>query len=486
MRPDDSDCLEIYRVLQKGHNECYSLTKNKYTLIGVFIHELMIYGTSCILHKRNHYKSSFDDVFPYMSSAYAKQQYPINHSIKDVKKLSVKHLIFQFLINFSSNIFSIFSKNLVYIEYKSYIAKDPREIILNFLLKGICVKFINREKLHLKKIESQNLILKNTLKNIADILNIDDNRIFVKNFTDYVAFYINNSSSDYFIKSKVLLTGTNGILQNRINSANFGSSGGSVIQIGHGEATGFVCDDPFMGYADSSFCDYYITYGLKFIDYGLYNKPLKGFNPILTYRSSDLVKSIYSEKVVNHQLVKKNNNILYIPTSMEGACAYGPFLQLSDGIYEEWIDSIMCQKKINPVYKSHPKSRAIDIDNKYQKSESINLSLCHNKYSVFILDFFSTAFTIVAATDKPIIYFNLGRQNIVDEVVNEIKSRAFWVDINMEMDFYVQIENAITEFNAKTKTYINHYTESYCLNNSSKTELDVFSDVIKTALNEKI
>ena len=54
------------------------------------------------------------------------------------------------------------------------------------------------------------------------------------------------------------------------------------------------------------------------------------------------------------------------------------------------------------------------------------------------------------------------------------------------MDFYVQIENAITEFNAKTKTYINHYTESYCLNNSSKTELDVFSDVIKTALNEKI
>ena len=85
------------------------------------------------------------------------------------------------------------------------------------------------------------------------------------------------------------------------------------------------------------------------------------------------------------------------------------------------------------------------------------------------------------ATDKPIIYFNLGQRNLFNEAEELLKKRAFWVDVDFDKDLSSQINRAIKDFNSRKKNYINHYTEKYSLSKNTNTEIDALENILNSA-----
>ena len=61
---------------------------------------------------------------------------------------------------------------------------------------------------------------------------------------------------------------------------------------------------------------------------------------------------------------------------------------------------------------------------------SDNFSYSYNQCDGYIFDHISTAFMIASATNKPIIYFNIGKRNLSIEAERIVKKRCFWIDID--------------------------------------------------------
>ena len=63
----------------------------------------------------------------------------------------------------------------------------------------------------------------------------------------------------------------------------------------------------------------------------------------------------------------------------------------------------------------------------YKNLKEIDLT----PYNFIVLDFMSTGFTLSVASSLPVIYFNLGLMNIASSVVDEMKKRVFWFDVDI-------------------------------------------------------
>ena len=72
----------------------------------------------------------------------------------------------------------------------------------------------------------------------------------------------------------------------------------------------------------------------------------------------------------------------------------------------------------------------------YGKSDikvlSQSFTECYEQCDAYIFDHISTAFMIAAATDKPIVYFNIGKRNLTSFAEKCVKKRCVWVDINIQ------------------------------------------------------
>ena len=69
------------------------------------------------------------------------------------------------------------------------------------------------------------------------------------------------------------------------------------------------------------------------------------------------------------------------------------------------------------------------------------------------------AFMIASATNKPIIYFNIGKRNLSIEAERIVKKRCFWIDIDPNNSN--ELKERIHEFQGMP--FSNHLTEKYSL-----------------------
>ena len=54
----------------------------------------------------------------------------------------------------------------------------------------------------------------------------------------------------------------------------------------------------------------------------------------------------------------------------------------------------------------------------------------YNNCDGYLFDMVASSFMLACATDKPIIYFNIGKRNLSSEAENLIKLRCIWIDID--------------------------------------------------------
>lgn len=444
---------------------------SKIDLIGVFFHEIMIYATNYYIIKTSKNEYTQEVKFPFLNSEYVQNLPKLNFEHTIERKRNIKYKIIKFIQLFSPISKSIDVEDNVDIDIKNFIIRNFFKYKFNDSLNT---------KIFIENKQEQIANLKLLLEKIAQVLDITAKENFILNFIEYVNCYISQKS--ILAQSDFLIVGSNARLSSRINSAIYLSQGKKVISFCHGEHSAFVLDEPVIGHVELSYCSDYITYGRKQDFEELrYALPIIKL-PKIHYRSSGVIKTYHNnQKNISDINLTNNSKVLYIPTLFSSNQRYGPFRDIEDSLYQKLQESIL-SLDYDITYKAHPKSK-IEVQLNHHKVVRENLKDVLLNYDFYILDYISTASALCVATDKPIIYFNLGMRNLQKEAKEIFKKRVYWVDIDMDKDFDTQINQAIEDFNLFNRKYVNEYTEKFSLAEYNKSEIEVLEEIIKESLN---
>lgn len=462
-RLEDQLALDVHDLLREKYNELAKEVGYYSNVVGVFFHQLMIYTTNYVLIK--HANETYVDPveFPFLNTEYVTRPFNLE-------------------FNNQRSMISLKTQLLLWV---SKLLGGNRKIAYSKVSQGyrFLLKFIGKAQLFvivdalcfLREKDHQLMFLRDVLTEVAQIVDANNVDIYVQNFVTYVESLLRDVKPDNL--ADFLIVGTNLNIHNRINSANYLEAGKQVISIFHGEQCTLTHDDLVMGYGELSYSNYLISYGSHQAEIGKYNKPLYK-KPIILQRSSEIINSYYHSSHIPFSALTKQTKVLYAPTQFSGRKRYGPFRDLDTALYKRWQE-IVLNLDLDITYKPHPKSKVAPVV-KAQKVETAWLQDCILDYDFYFLDFISTGSALAVATDKPIIYFNLGLMNLSDDALRDFKNRVFWIDIDLDGDLELQILSAIDRYNRSQYDFVNYYTEKYSLDLSRRENtVDIIQQIIE-------
>ena len=227
----------------------------------------------------------------------------------------------------------------------------------------------------------------------------------------------------------IMVTGTLINTSNRIIAYNLRNKNTKikVINISHGH--NWIWDEAYNEVPEYEYVDYYLSYG-KPRSIPLKIKKNLIYVPKVVGSSCDIINNI-KKNYSNLNIKKKNfinSKFLYISREYQinGVLPH----MFSDKLYNLWHKILLEKfKTYDLTIKIHPKAKtSIDKDffskkNKIENEAYINEKI-FKKYDIFIFDTITSAFTKVAATNKPIIFFNLNERKCTKEALKLIKKRT--------------------------------------------------------------
>lgn len=417
-------------------------------LIKIFYKELLVYVSNFYIIKNSPFENNSTLMFPYLNTNYVNNQKKLK-----IKKFEKKNNLLNYLkIGFGKK---LFMTNLL--------SLNKMEKIL-FATK-YKVHFISNAKISLLNIEEQIFELNILLKKIMKFLNIKNNN-FSYNFLKFVMKYISekNDFQNFKAKNSVLIVGTNMSINNRLVSAIFlQEKSNKVISINHANYPFYIYKEPIRE-IEYSFCTDYISFG----NYNFSKKLKKSiFNlPKFHFISSPQIENIYKSKKIDKINLVKNPKYLYVSNQFNKNHRYGPFRDMDDEIYYNFQKKLLSTFK-NIDIKNHPKNFI-----NYFKAKPLlkkkNFDQILHLYDVYIFDYFSTAFSTAVATNKPIIYFDIGLRNLEKDALDLIKKRVYYFKINLDKPFGDQIKKSLLILKKNNYTKKNLFTQKYSLNNKNK------------------
>ncbi len=413
---DRTTLSELYKLdnLNKRKYEKFG----KINLLSLTFVQLQQYLSSSIINKNVKPYSKFS-YFPCVNSSYLNTN--TNFKNKIDKKLftlnadKIKKKIYSSLpfTNISTcNVFSDIYKEL------------GIELNKKFILR----KTVSLKPIYLNFLDEQFELLERYLDKFAKRYKIK-NTGYSRNFINYIKNYFSYDKIN-IDNSKILFVGSNGLLENRITSANYLLNNRKVISFNHTNYNTLIIDEPHQEYSEHVFCNYYV-------DYGSLNKNKKKLK-------SDFLAPKHFIHLNNPKIYKLSSNdniskkIVYVPDSFNGDHRHGPYREMDDRKYYKFQKIVLKSDK-NILIKKHPKETKIYNSDSYAfKYFKINkdrilrdqLLKIVSKYRLFIVDRISQAFFDLARSETKILYFNIGRRKIKKNILKEIKKRACVINID--------------------------------------------------------
>jgi len=286
--------------------------------------------------------------------------------------------------------------------------------------------------------------------------------------------------------SDILITKSPGVLSNRIIASNYLAKGKTVISLSHGEYCG-VKDEPIYGYTENSFCTHKIGYGklgCKNMLSGKYNGKTLTPAPSIFPSSSDKIRSLYISPRVRRYSDFNKNKILYVPTSFTGIHRYAPHQSLNDFAYYKWQVGLVEEFSTNFESVISIKLHHKDRYKPYRACKNVKLIIdtqfeyMLNEFDALIFDYISTAFTLAAATDKPIFFFDIGIRNLTPDGLKAIRERTIYT----KADPVNPMPSVKEAFNARKTTCTNNYTTQFCIGAKSDKRSKTLVDIIEQTL----
>ena len=400
-------------------------------LLSLVMVQLVAYLTSSIINKRENSYGNYN-LFPIANTKYLKNNFHFDQEQSNINKFSLdklKKFIYRYVpcSNVTTlNVFSFIYKDLKIILNKNFIFRRTTKFTPIFLQAY-------DEQFKILKDYLDGFKYKNKIKNIY----------YSENFINFIKPYFSKERLK-IDKSDFLFVGTNAKLENRITSANYLLNGRQVISFNHANYNTLMIDEPHQEYAEHAFCTYYVDYGSLIKQKKLFKTNFLFPRKIILLNNSSIKKVSLSNSI-------KEKKIIYLPDSLNGGERHGPFRDMSDDKYFKFQKIILNSEK-NVLLKSHPKTKFQHFYKFKHNPKNItydDLSSLLKKYKFFIVDRISQAFFQIACSDAKILYLNIGRRKIKKNILNEIKKRAYMVNV----DPYNVNKDRITQHIIKAKNF---------------------------------
>jgi hypothetical protein len=271
------------------------------------------------------------------------------------------------------------------------------------------------------------------------------------------------------LDGEFLLLGSGIELQNRMLSVAGKQKNMSVINIMHGEAFGVYDEPAFSKYGEQMYSSAILGYGKSVLSTSTtYQYGMKRGVEYIDSNGVNVFRN-YHENYTGFNSDKREINFYYFPTTLSGSShRHGPFRDTADSLYIEWQKIVFELFGNSILIKKHPKEKyaasypSLGVDMVSGKLDNVL-----NEFDVFVFDYIGTAFNIACATNKPIVYFDLGIRNIHPDALDEIKLRTVYFDIKDGMPTLDEVHEQL-----RFKSIENNYSRKYslCGNNKSRSE----------------
>lgn len=279
----------------------------------------------------------------------------------------------------------------------------------------------------------------------------------------------------------LIVTSTLGKLEARTVALHAKSLGIPVMTIHHGGAYQ-LHDDPFFSLNEELIPDSYVVYGRQYLEtISCRSSNLSGLRQKLFSRSDSHIASLYNPNEKIDSIVSLNGmTAIYIANTMEGR-RYGPFRDVHPYIYLQWQEQLLAwlekQTCLRPLVRLHPKRRSQRYDPAGYDILDGDMKEVIDIADIFIIDYPTTSLSYVAATQKPVMFFDIGLRRLYSEVIENTKRRCLYAEVDMHNP-----KSGLLAMEAEiTKTCERTFVPRYCL--SEKEYLDE-ADAVAEAIIE--
>ena len=347
---------------------------------------------------------------------------------------------------------------------------------------GVRVLRPERARIALPHLDKQLDILKSKLAGLCTKLDLDTPGNLFKLVELWIRTYTVKRHPEPW-RADLLLTGSTTTLENRLWAARAKSEGTPVVNVFHGEACG-VQDEPVFGYGENTFVDKVVGYGETGCALSTSSEFLTSlFGDPITYvpSASEGARKLYTATPVQSLSELPSPRFMYVPTAFTGSGNYGPYRSPPhDVAYLQWqrglVANIAEQFPGRVIWKQYPAKTqpagllvpGVAVIEK-QRFEQVM-----GKADVFVFDYLSTAFTLAAATSKPIIYLDVGMRNITEAAMAALRDRCIYVtaDLQNPQEAFQQA------MRLSEKRCQNVYTSSFSIPSDPRARYEVIADVI--------
>jgi len=466
---------EIISVTQHYYSQCEKVSGINNNLIGLYFHEIVrFYSTSFLSLEISKYRNG-DNKF---------LEDKVRFGYRDGVSIYSSNLDVGYkrrLVLLLSRL-PIFNKRPIL--HLGDVSVDNLKIIMRAYLKGYKVKYIsNGNKVYIDKFSLQNEILRKLIDDLCVRCNVELNGQLVKDVGDALNIVSEYSELCEFKNKDVLLIGSPAKVANRKASSNAFYCGINVIGVLHSDESGSV-NLPSWIYDDRSNCTHLVGYGPagSYLSLSNENSLLSLSERNYTYIQSDseACRKIYDKnkcisELFNYQNIHEQRG-LYVSSRIRDVSAINPYPLIDPLDYIKWQEYLLA-KFPEVSIKTHPKQNyKVSYYNKVIKEENLMEVVDSCIYDFFIIDnVASTAFPLIAATNVPVIYFNIEMPYLTEEAEQIIRKRVLWVDI----DIFADYDGFESYMSMKVlNKFVNYYTPQFSLSDKPISRVSVIDDLL--------
>lgn len=410
-------------------------------LVKIFMHQIMIFLSGHLIQMRGEFdgmKYSEQNSFPFVDRSFFLK--PSVFGKKQGTK-SRKQKIPTFALNFLTLliffIFNLrFSKLRMELCVNSKLSVSSVKLAMCAIKVGVVPHWFKSEPITIKNLDYQVENLNAFMKKWFDQNAIDKGALRAKLFSDEILQFVrseNKNTRERMPRNRrysMVLTGSQSVIEERLNAINAIKSGKYVFLLSHGLHSSHAIDEPIIGYAERSYCDAEICYGKDLPVTQNYNFALTPPCDFLA-RSSNTIMSVRTGagggNVHLASSIGTDPKILYVPTALTGNNIYLPFRNIPDWLYLDW-QRMLFEAIPGMAIKPHPK-QTVEVAFNLPDAQTGKLSDVIQNYDLLIFDYASSAFAEAVASDKAIMYLDTGGRNLSQQALAAIKDRCHYVDV---------------------------------------------------------
>ena len=282
----------------------------------------------------------------------------------------------------------------------------------------------------------------------------------------------------------LLVTGSLGPMATRAAAMNAISNGVPLLTIHHG-AQYKLLDEPYYDLYEGMLPTAKMIYGSIERQRGMgtlaRERDIDGRGILLFTRTDDLVRRVHTGDAIPHLGALQGKTLLYLGTEFESG-RYGPYRDVHPQTYGAWqqklIDWLAQQTGRPPLVRLHPKRPSTRFDpHGYVPADGL-LQEALDAADAFVVDYPTTSLGIVAATAKPVLFFDLGLRRLYPAALDAVRSRCAYVTVDV-----LEPEAGLDDMEAELdRPSEDTYSPAFTVSNSPNDEVTTVADALVSAV----